>query len=228
MAQTWHDLLFAHWPVATDVLCRQLPAGLELDTFDGRAYIGVVPFRMSGIRLRGLPAVPGVSAFPEINLRTYAIHGGRRGVFFLSLDATNAVAVWAARRFYRLPYFRARMRCQAEGSQVRYESERTHRGFPAVGFRARYGPTGGEVLSRPGSLAHWLTERYCLFTSDAAGRLQTSEISHAPWPLQPAEAHIERNDLALPFGFALTEAPELLHFARRLDVHLWSLERTAA
>ena len=224
MAQTWHDLLFAHWPVAPAALEGLVPAGVDLDTFEGRAYVGVVPFRMSRIHLRGLPALPGLSAFPEINLRTYVTRGDRPGVAFLSLDATNPVAVWSARRFFHLPYFRARISCRNEGERVAYESLRTHRGFPAVGFSGGYGPVGPPAEPRRGSLEHWLTERYCLYTKGARGRLAVGEILHDPWPLQPAEARLQRNDLCDPFGLVLGTNPALLHFARRLEVRLWSLE----
>jgi len=228
MAQTWHDLLFAHWPVDPAALRGLVPAPLALDAFEGRAYVGVVPFRMSGIRLRGLPPLPGVSSFPEINLRTYVVLGHRPGVFFLSLDATNPLAVWAARRFFHLPYFRARMVCMNEEDRVSYESRRTHRGFPAVGFRASYGPAGPPSEPPRGSLEHWLTERYCLYAAGAGGRLKAGEILHDPWPLQPAEARIRHNDLGDPFGLALSASAPLLHFARRLEVRLWSLEEATA
>lgn len=228
MEQTWHDLLFAHWPVGAAMMRGLVPEALDLDLFDGNAWIGVVPFRMSGIRLRGLPPVPGASAFPEINLRTYVTHRDRPGVFFFSLDATNPVAVWTARRFFRLPYYRARMSCRSEGEGVAYESVRTHRGFPAVGFRGRYAPVGPAREASPGSLERWLTERYCLYTEAAAGSPAIGEILHDPWPLQPAEAHIERNDLAAPLGLTLPDPPSLLHFARRLEVRLWGLEEAGA
>jgi uncharacterized protein YqjF (DUF2071 family) len=223
MAQTWHDLLFAHWTVEAAALRPLLPAPLLPDSFEGRAYVGVVPFRMSGVRLRLLPPVPGVSAFPEINVRTYASHGGRPGVFFLSLDATNPLAVWAARRFFRLPYYRARISCRAEGEGVAYESRRAHRGFPAAAFRASYGPTGPAAAPVKGSLEHWLSERYCLYVTGPDGRLRIGEIVHDPWPLQPAEARIEHNAMTSAFGIELQGQP-LLHFARRLEVRLWGLE----
>jgi uncharacterized protein YqjF (DUF2071 family) len=224
MAQTWNDLLFAHWPVDVAALRGLVPAALDVDVFDGSAWIGVVPFHMSGIRLRGLPPLPGTSAFPEINLRTYVTHGDRPGVFFFSLDATNPLAVWTARRFFRLPYYRARISCRSQGEGVEYESLRTHSGFPAVGFRGRYAPIGPVREASPRSLEGWLTERYCLYTLDAAGALAIGEILHDPWPLQPAEAHIERNDLAAPSGLTLANPPALLHFARRLEVRLWGLQ----
>ena len=226
MEQTWQDLLFAHWPVDAAALRALVPAPLAADVFDGRAWAGVVPFRMSGIRLPPLPPLPGTSAFPEINLRTYVTHRDRAGVFFLSLDATNPVAVWTARRFFHLPYYKARMSCRSEGERVAYESRRTHRGFPPVGFGGDYGPAGPPTGPRSGSLEHWRTERYCLYTLGSGGRLERGEILHDPWPLQPGEARIVENDLAAPFGIQLS-GPALLHFARRLDVRLWSLERAA-
>jgi uncharacterized protein YqjF (DUF2071 family) len=226
MAQTWHDLLFAHWPLDAALVRSLVPEPLAVDVFEGRAWVAVVPFRMSGIRLRLLPPVPGAAAFPEINLRTYVAHQGRPGVFFLSLDATNPLAVWTARRYFRLPYYRARMSCRSQGERVAYESRRIHRGFPAVGFHGSYGPVGPAAEPRRGSLEHWLTERYCLYTSGGDGRLRIGEIVHDPWPLQPAEARIEHNDLAAPFGLDLS-APPLLHFARRLEVRLWGLKVAA-
>lgn len=223
MLQTWHDLLFAHWPVAPGPLRALLPPGLLLDEFEGQAFVGVVPFRMGGIRLRGLPPLPGLSAFPEINLRTYVVHAGRPGVFFLSLDAAHVVAVWAARRFFHLPYYLASIRSAPDGDGVGYSARRIHRGFPALEFRARYRPRGPAALAPAGSLEHWLTERYSLYTAGPGGGLETGEILHEPWPLQPAEAEIERNDLATPFGVTLAGQPPLLHFARRLPVRLWGL-----
>ena len=151
MAQTWQDLLFAHWAVDAAAVRALVPAPLDVDVFEGRAFVGVVPFRMSGIRLRWLPPVPGTSAFPEINLRTYVTVRDRPGVFFFSLDATNPLAVWTARRFFHLPYYRARIGCSSEGERVAYESRRTHPGFPAVGFRGSYGPAGPAVEPRRGS-----------------------------------------------------------------------------
>ena len=153
--QTWHDLLFMHWPVAPADLGRLLPPSVELDTWDGDAWIGVVPFRMSDVMLRGIPAVPGLSAFPEINVRTYVRVGDRPGVWFLSLDAGNGWAVKAARLLFHLPYYHAEMSCIRHGGQVLYESSR--REAPPAGFRASYG--GGPSSSpgqprHPGALAH--------------------------------------------------------------------------
>ena len=166
MAQTWHDLLFAHWPLPVEELRRRVPPQLNLDTFDGSAWVGVVPFRMSGIRPRHLPAVPWLSAFLELNVRTYVTVGGLSGVYFFSLDAGNPVAVALARAIFKLPYFRARMRLSNRDGGVQYNSQRTHAGAPRAELRAWYRPTGPAFSATAGSLEWWLTERYCLYTVD--------------------------------------------------------------
>lgn len=226
MFQRWHDLLFAHWPVPTSALRGLIPEALEIERFDGSAWIGVVPFRMSGIRLRGTPAIPGLRAFPELNLRTYVTDGTRSGVWFFSLDAKNAVAVAVARRWYHLPYFRARMACDGLGDGIEYRSERVHRGAPAASLVGRYRPTGPTMeTTRPGSFDHWLTERYCLYARDPRGGIWRGEIDHAPWPLQPAEAELEIDGLTEGWGISLPDRDPVLHFARQLNVRAWRLVR---
>lgn len=224
MAMRWHDLLFAHWPVDAAALRARIPPGLELDTFDGQAWIGVVPFRMTSIRPRLGPALPWISAFAELNVRTYVRRKHHSGVWFFSLDAANPVAVRVARWTFHLPYMDARMLCAASGDGVRYVSDRTHRGEPPAAFAARYRPTGDAYRATAGSLEHWLTERYCLFAADRHSRLYRGDIQHVPWPLQPAEAEIERNTMTAPIGIRLPDAKPLLHFARRLDVTAWRLQ----
>jgi len=225
MVQSWHDLLFAHWPIPAATLRAALPSGLELDTFEGRAWLGIVPFRMSGVRLRGMPPLPGLSAFPELNVRTYARVGDRPGVFFFSLDARSALAVAIARAWFHLPYFRARMSCVQAGKSVRYEHERAD-GRAALGALAvTYAPSGEVVPARQGTLEHWLTERYCLYAGASDGRLWRADIHHLPWPLQRAEATFERNTIARAQGFELPPDEPLLHFARRQDTLVWRPER---
>ncbi|MCI0548663.1 MAG: DUF2071 domain-containing protein [Candidatus Rokubacteria bacterium] len=221
MAQTWHDLLFAHWPIAAAGMRARLPRGLELDTFEGAAWLGIVPFRMSGVRLRWTPAVPGLSAFPELNVRTYVTHDGRPGVWFFSLDAANALAVAVARMWFHLPYFRARMASVEEGEDVDYASVRVHPGGPPAELRARYGPRGAASLARSGTLDHWLTERYCLYAISRRGALLRGEIHHAPWALAPAAATIARNTMGAARGLELPAAAPHLLFARRQDVVIW-------
>ena len=218
MGQTWDELLFAHWRAPADALRSHLPEGLELDLFEDKAWIGVTPFRVTGLRARGLPPLPLISSFLEVNTRTYVTAGGKPGIWFFSLDAESGLAVEAARRAYKLPYFRADMRAEWRDGRLRYES--TRRGGERAALRVGYQPIGDVIDADPSSLAHFLTERYCLYTEDA-GRLKRAEIHHEPWPLQPAEAEIEENTMP-PSGIELLEAP-LLHFSARQDVVIWPL-----
>jgi uncharacterized protein YqjF (DUF2071 family) len=227
MRMTWHDLLFAHWPVAPEVLRARIPSGLQLDTIQGSAWLAVVPFRMSGVTPRGVPALPWLSAFPELNVRTYVTVGDKPGVYFFSLDAGNPVAVAVARRCFHLPYFRARMAAEEEGAGIRYRSERTHRGAPDAQFEGSYQPVGDALRAQPGSLEHWLTERYCLYAVDPRGQVFRGEIHHSPWPLQPAEAEIRVETMARSHGILLPGTRPLLHFARRLEVVAWAPEGVA-
>jgi len=227
MAQSWHDLLFAHWPVPADALRGLIPGQLAVDTFEGQAWVGVVPFRMNGIRLRGLPALPWLSAFQELNVRSYVTLDGRPGVFFFSLDAANPVAVATGRAWFHLPYLRARMACEREADGVRYRSTRTDSGAPPAELRLRYRPLQPPTRAERGTLAHWLTERYRLYAVDRRGRVFAGEIHHEPWPLQPAEAELEVNSMTQALGLRLESRP-LLHFARRLDVLVRSLSRASA
>ncbi len=226
MAMTWHDLLFAHWPVPADSLRLHIPRQLELDTRDGQSWLGIVPFGMRGTRLRCTPSVPGLSAFPETNVRTYVVAEGKPGVWFFSLDAASRLAVRAARTFFHLAYYDARMRLEIDTSGwVCYQTHRTHRGAPLADLIARYRPTGEPYTAEVGSLDSWLTDRYCLYSADRRGRLYSGQIHHAPWPLQPAEVQWEQNTMADQLGLQLPSVPPLLHFAKRLDVIAWLLER---
>lgn len=221
MKQTWHDLLFAHWPLPAAEIRPLISPKLTLDTFDGQCWVGVVPFRMSGIHRRGLPALPGVSRFAELNVRTYVIYGGKPGVYFFSLDAANFLAVWAARRFFHLPYFHADMSAEERDGTIHYSSRRYH---ARAEFRGRYYPTQEVWPARKGSIEHWLTERYCLYTTHR-GEVYCGEIHHAPWPLQSAEAELETNTAAAAAGISLPQINPHLLFARKLDVLIWPLSR---
>jgi uncharacterized protein YqjF (DUF2071 family) len=227
MRMRWVDLLFAHWSVPAETLRPLIPAGLELDTFDGQAWLGIVPFRMEDVAPRFLPAVPGLSAFPEINVRTYVRHGGRRGVWFLSLDTTSPPAVLGARAAFHLPYFQARMSAGTEAGWVEYRSERDDLRGPAAAFTARYRPTGPVAPAAPGSLDTFLTDRRGLYAADPAGWLSWTAIRHAPWPLQPAEAEIRVESMAAAHGITLPDVAPVLSFSKRLDVVAWWPRRIA-
>jgi uncharacterized protein len=220
MKQSWHDLLFVHWPIAINVLQPQVPPELELDAFDGIGWLAVVPFHMTNVAPRALPALPWVSAFAELNVRTYVTHQNKPGVYFFSLDAANSLAVATARAMFHLPYYRATMSVRPEGGWISYESRRT--GDARGGhFKARYRPVGPVFHAVPGTLQHFLTERYCLYAVDHARRVRRLEIHHPPWPLQPAEAIIEMNTMPDANGITTPTMPPLLHFAKRQDAVTW-------
>lgn len=223
MAQTWYDLLFAHWPIPTDMLRAHIPPQLPMDTFEGQAWVGIVPFGMSRVYPRGTLPVPWLSRFLELNVRTYVTLGGKPGVYFFSLDAANPVAVEIARRWFLLPYYRARMAHRREGQCIHYRSYRTHRGAPPAELEARYQPTGPVAHAQRGTLESWLTERYCLYTVTPRGRVMRGEIHHPQWPLQPAEADFQANTMAVSHGLLLPDVPPLLHFASRIDTLEWPI-----
>ena len=218
--QSWRDLLFAHWPVPAVALRPLVPDGLTIQSFEGTSWVGVVPFRMTGVMLRGLPDIPGLSAFPELNVRLYVERDGKPGVWFLSLDATRRLPVWAGRRLFHLPYERARIAIEPDSDGFAYRCAR-RRGSEAR-FEGRYGPTGAVFTARPGTLEHFLTERYCLYAATRDGALTRTEVHHVPWPLQPAAATIAVNTMGAPHGLELAGAPAHLLFARRVDVVGWN------
>ncbi|HKO37106.1 MAG TPA: DUF2071 domain-containing protein [Solirubrobacterales bacterium] len=223
MGQTWVNLLFAHWRVPEEALRPVVPPELPIDTHDGSAWVGMTPFYVRGLRLRGTLPAPLLSTFPELNVRTYVSVDGKPGIYFLSLDADSRTAVAAARRSYRLPYFRSRIEArQDKEGTIGYDLLRTSDDGPPAYFKARYGKRGEELPIRDGSLERWLAERYCLYTLDGAGRIQRGDIHHPPWPLHEGWADIETNTMAMPFGIELGDEP-LLHFSPRQDVVIWPL-----
>jgi uncharacterized protein YqjF (DUF2071 family) len=220
--QSWCDLAFLHWPIAAEKLRPLVPAGLAIEEFEGSSWIGVVPFRMTGVMLRPLPDLPWVSAFPELNVRVYVERDGKPGVWFLSLDAANPVAVWGARRFFHLPYHLAGMSVVEHAGAIRYRSRRK-----GAEFVARYRPTSDVYRAARGTLEHWLTERYCLYALAPDGSLWRNDVHHPHWPLQSAEVEILENTMLAPHGLEVEGPPALVHFARRLDVIVWDPERVA-
>jgi uncharacterized protein YqjF (DUF2071 family) len=225
LRMVWEDLLFAHWPCEPAAIEPHLPPGLSLDTFDGRPWLGVVPFRISGIRARCLPAIPGLRSFPELNLRTYVVADGKPGVWFFSLDASSRAAVRCARRFYHLPYRDARITCSmAQDGWIDYRCRRCDSRHPRAEFSARYRPRDRGDAVDAGPLATWLTARYCLYSADRRSRVWRGEIDHEPWKLQAADAVLATNTLAGGLGCDLSTEP-LLHFSRSLEAVIWSLDR---
>ena len=224
MYQKWGKLLFMHWRIDEKLLRPLIPPQLEIDTFDGSAWIGVVPFTMWGIRASFLPAIPGTSAFHELNVRTYVHHRGVPSVLFLSLDAANRLAVWGARTFYHLPYFKAQMSLVQTGNKISYSSVRKdRRGAPAE-LQATW--KIGEALPRtaPGSLEFFLTERYCL-DCEHRGNLYRARIHHQPWPLQQAELISLNSSMIESHSLPTPEGDPLLHYCEELSVDIWPLRK---
>lgn len=217
MAQTWDNLLFAHWPVDPELVRPHVPEELLLDVYDGRAWIGITPFVLRGLRARGVPPAPYLSDFYELNVRTYARLDDKPGIWFFSLDASSRAAVIAARRTYHLPYFYARMSRRRDGDIFEHRSARK-----AARLTCRYWPLGEVAPAAEGTLEHFLTERYCLYTVDDS-RLRRGEIHHPPWPLQAASAEIDENSMPPP-GIAPADEDPLLHFSARQDTLIWPLD----
>lgn len=219
MFQSWRRLLFAHWPLPADALRPLVPGALELETFEGQAWLGLTPFHMRGLRPRFLPAVPGSSDFPEMNLRTYVRVGDRPGIFFFTLEAGSSLAVAAARALYRLPYHKAEMEIREEGDWIRYRSRRED---GTAAFEGRYRPSGPVTHARKDTLEYFLTERYALYVVLRNGDVLRGDIHHGRWPLQPAKAEIDVNTVAAAHGIELPAREPLLHFAQRQDTLAWA------
>lgn len=239
VSMEWRDLAFLHWPIDAVAMRGALPAGFEPDLYEGRAWLGVVPFMMDQVRPRFLPAVPrwcgatSFSRFPELNVRTYVTCGGRPGVLFFSLDAASRSFVWAGRwrglgpvHGFGLPYFYAHMGLEIDEQPegwTRYTSERTHKGAPAARFEARYRPSPGSTPTpaTAGSFEHFLTERYRLYSTTSRGAALVGEVHHAAWPLQPAECELSVCDMTAGLGFTLPDTAPVAHYAKRVDVAGW-------
>ena len=229
MTQRWNDLLFAHWPLAPSQLAPLLPDWLQVDTYQGSAWLGAVPFWLDRIKIRGVPPIPGARGFPDLNLRTYVRDQftGTPGIYCFSLDASNLLAVAVARVIYHLPYHWSEMRLeQPSEREFSFYSRRRFRGRPVI-FKARYrglGPTRRTAEMRGGTFEHFITERSCLFSSNRAGQPIRASLHYIPWPLEDAEADIERNDLAASIGIELPNVDPVLHYSRRLAVYVWPAE----
>ena len=224
MRQRWNDLLFLHYEVAPEKLRTLVPPALTLDTYEQRAWLSITPFWMDHLRPPGVPSLPWVSRFLELNVRTYVSYQGKPGVYFFSLDASHLTAVWGARILYRLPYWHAAMKVQGRGkARIQYQSKRSHGPKPAE-LKKSYGPTGPELHARPGSLEHFLCERYCLYSATPK-RLYRAEIHHLPWALQPAAAQTEENSMTKTLGLQLPAEADAMQFSRSLKVLVWAPER---
>jgi uncharacterized protein YqjF (DUF2071 family) len=227
MQQAWQNILFAHWPVPVDLIRRLVPEGLEVDCCEGTACLGVTPFWIRGARLRGAPALPFLSTFPEVDVRTYVRYGVRPGVFFLSLHAPNPVVAAAARLVYHMPYVGADVDGEVERDTVWLRSCTGKLAAGPAEWEARYRPVSESFEAEPGTLEYFLMERWALYTVDREGCLHRSKIHRLPWQLQHASADIHKNTLAGAHGIDLPEREPLLHFSHGLDVLVWPPEKVA-
>lgn len=227
LRQEWGDLLFMHWPVPVALLQPHLPPRLRIDAYDGVAWLAVVPFRMSKVRTRISPPVPGASEFLELNVRTYVHLDGVPGVWFFSLDATNALAVWLARTAFNLPYLRATMRMESPTPQLRqFTAERTHAGAPPASFRVTWNVGPPLPPAEPDSLAFFLTERYCLYASNKAQtKLYRGRVAHTPWPLRSAQVLHYESSLIESHGLPTPAGKPVLHAGGPVSVELWPMQR---
>ncbi|WP_348608164.1 YqjF family protein [Halobaculum rarum] len=214
LSMRWRDALFAHWRVDPATVEARLPESLSVATYEGDAYLGVVPFEMTDIRPRGVPV--GLS-FPELNLRTYVTDGDTKGVYFFNLDAADPIGVAVARTLFRLPYYRAAMDVTRDDDRVTVTSHRTHPGAPEARFDATYGPDGETRTPEPGSLEAFLVENYRFYT-EGRGRVYYGDIAHEPWPLTDADAEIRTNTLFEANGFEAPAGEPICHYSPGTEV----------
>lgn len=223
MQQTWQDLLFAHWPVPPEELRPLIPEGLNLDIFEGKAWVGITPFKMRDVRFRLLPPIPTATNFYEVNVRTYVHLNGRHGIYFFSLDASSTLSVMGARFGAFLPYFRANISVEENNDGFDYKSKRTGSKKVPADLHVKYKPVSPAFESKKGSLEEWLIERYCLFQPLSKNKIIEIDIHHLKWPLHKAEAQIIENTIALPEDIKLTGEP-LVHYARKLEMMAWPMK----
>ncbi|MGG1661069.1 YqjF family protein [Brevibacillus sp. NRS-1366] len=224
MTQTWEHLLFIHWAVSPEALRGLIPNELEIDTYDGKAWIGILPFLLSGVRIRRMPTVPYTSAFPEINVRTYVKTKQKSGIYFLSLDASNPLITSIAKRWYRLPYFLADMQFATTMNRIEFESRRLRGNGQSVVFSGSYEPIGLPIHVKKGTLEHWLTERYTLFCQcGRSNQIFYADVYHEPWVLQQTKAQIRENTMTQRLSIPLGEQPDLSFYARGVQSYVWPI-----
>lgn len=220
MEQGWYDLLFAHWPVSVRHLRQLVPPQLELETYDGSAWVSLTPFQLH-LRPRGLSFAGSLWKFPELNCRTYVRYGEIPGIYFFSLDAASLLAVLGAHLLFHLPYFQSAMEIRKKNGTIAYASIRLKN---QASFQAQYAASHSGSHPAKGTLEYWLTERYCLYTI-VRGQVCRAEIHHRPWLLYPATAEIQQNSIGTVTGIKLEEKPALLQYSPAQEVLIWPLQQ---
>ena len=225
MQQKWRNLLFCHWPISPDILRPFIPSSLQLDTFNQWAWIGIIVFKMEGIYLRGMPIISVVPGFAEINVRTYVQYNGKPGIFFLSLDVGDWASLHIAKRWYHLPYQASDVIFRTESPLHYCQSKRRREQSIPAEFKVKYAPNSDIFIPKQGTIDHFLTERYCLYSTDLQGNLYSGEIHHQAWPLQHAEAEISSSTLLSPFGIDITDVLPLFHFSKGVNTLFWNIKK---
>ncbi|MGG1677746.1 YqjF family protein [Neobacillus sp. NRS-1170] len=225
MRQTWKNLLFLHWPISLEKLRPYVPSSLQIDTYNGSAWLGVILFVIEGIYPRGISSVSVTPKFPEINVRTYVQCDGKPGIYFLSIDVQNWASLNIAKRWYRLPYYSSEISFQKEGQSFQCQSVRKGNANTIISFKGKYFPVSEVYFPKEGTLDHWLTERYCLYSSTNGVNIYCGEIHHQPWPLQKAEIEIVNNTLFTPFHFDLSEVKPTAYFSEGVDSLIWNIKK---
>jgi uncharacterized protein len=223
-SQHWLDLFFAHWPVGTADLRPQVPAALDLDTWEGSAWVSLVAFRLERIRRRWLPSIGFVTNSLELNLRTYVRYRGEPAICFLSLHASNPLLVNLARWATPLPYERARMSYVWRDGTAEFRTRSVGKGDDrelAVSFT----PVGRGTEATPGSLDHWLLERYTLYVQNRNGPLVRTPVAHAPWIVQDVKGDVTADTMGRPFGLDLPREPERAHYSPGVRARVWPFDR---
>lgn len=218
---TWANILFAHWPVPAEVLAPLVPSPLQIDTWEGSAWVGITPFCIQGARLRGVPPVPFLSTFPEVDVRTYVRREGVPAVFYFSMNAPNPVIAAAARLAYHMPYVAAEVGSSADGDRISVRSLRVGGEGPAADWDSTHWPVSEPFRAEPGAREYFLIERWALYTVDREGHLYRTDIHRQPWPVQRAAVEIRRNTVAGAHGIRLPDQAPLLHCSRGVDVLIW-------
>ena len=224
MGQRWEDLLFLSWPVPVEAIRALVPAGVEIDTFEGTAWVSAVPFWMERAHFRGLPPIPFLASFPEVNIRTYVRAGEHRAVWFLSLDTQSHVNVFLARHAFHLPYFFADVEMR-RGDEIQFRSERDG---GVAAFEVTYRGTGPESVPAEGTLEHFLTERYSMVCTSHEDVLFRGDIAHDPWRLRAAEWTPKRMELPAILGMGLGSREPVAFYAAATQVALWAPVRIDA
>mgnify|MGYP001944847474 CR=1 FL=1 len=222
MKQGWENVLFLHWPMSTEYLRPLIPDALEIDTYGGQAWLGIIVFEMEGIYPRGFSRLSLTPRFSEINVRTYVTYKGEPGIYFLSIDVNNWASLHIAKRWYRLPYHPSKVSIQKEGDSIHFEGVRKKE---PLYIKGSYSPKNEIFFSRADSLDYWLTERYRLYSTDLFSNLYTASIDHPPWVLQKVDVILNKNTLFSPFDFNLTVDKPVAHYSSGVQTNFWNIKK---